>query len=1494
MKKILSLAVALAMIVSVVPMFGLTAAAATETTVLFDAADIDTSTHGDIQLTDYGWTGNEGGAVFSSQWSDTGTWNAQPWGDAGLMFFRSGARSNGTDETKVATFDDYGMTVGAEKVTIDYIYATQEESDNYQRWHFLDVDDNELATVYTDAGSAQTNNVDNAVVEIGGLNGAAVTSLVSHNRAEVLALRGVPFRIEITKAGEGATVVYSYDEDKDGTYEEIATETAPKFNGFKSITANIPQWNKQYAAMALQGLKITADVDASSIAEVTVRTVLSDGKDSGVEDITVLASAGQEYTYTPKSTAPIVVDGTYYVYKADKSTLTITPKAEGENVIELYYEKFDGDGITGSVIADGATCWFADPRTLTVKGEDGENFTYIGYIDNSGNVRATQYDNETGDYEEVLVRSNLQPDDHNNPAFLELPDHHIMIIYSRHTDERGFYYRVSKEPYDITTLAEEKAIATNDATTYPNPFILKGDPDHIYMGWRGIDWHPTLAKLDMPTEANDYTLSFVWGPQQIVRSNIQSSGCRPYAKYASDGENKIWLTYTGTHPDNVPTNPIYCNYIDISDLTLHDAAGKLLQDLTKDRYVVSGSETESETQVVYREDNVRGWVWEIALADDGNPVIAMVKIDSSKTKHDYWLAHFDGTEWKKTDLPDPEFNTTFHENANNGVERCYSGGMSIDKADPHVIYASVPVDGVFGRVFEIVKYTVSDDYGNVTTEAVTENSLKDNARPYVANGSEEGDLRLTWFNGDYYYWIHSSQNGGKGYPVQMMTDTELKPLDVTNNLGDVNSKVYAADADNTVDVTSGEEFTVSMNLLQDDISKGGVLFESGDLKVELEKITNDLATGKYDKYDYAAVAPKITAAGKTEKSQNLFSDADWYLSLSGTNGDKGVSPMGWINYTVTYDGSEVVTYVNGLIDATIQGVDGLTLDATAKIGGIDGIITNFRSTDKALTQAEVRAAMEEFDPDSVNTLESIEIPTETAADLVLPKTTADGKTITWTSDDANVIIDDGIVTRDGEEHQVVLTAAAGDQTKDFTVTVPAKVDVTKENMVLHYDFNDVTGDVVPDLSANGYDAEVKGTAAKFDNGKLDLTANTASGWDTNGYLNVPYDFMKDVRSYSVVEQISGGTDRNDPRLYDFGKNTGNSVFTRLNTVGGANQYQAGLKYNNESTQMVAGKPFATGEYWLVTTYSAKTKETKVYTVTADGIATVAQGNNVVHEPYEISGSTDRNYIGRTQWSADSGQRGNNQDFNGTIDNFMFFNTALTEDEIKAITTAKVSAEAALRITKGEDGTVGLGITFTANVTGTLDSVSEVGFVYAANAKADDGTYTKAGATAEVKLDKVADTFALSITGISNANSARTYTAQPYIVVNGQKIYGETVKASLYDVLIDSIVNAKGASILPERLAAANSVIAFVKKNRKDDSEAKFPGLKEASAKLYDADGKMIKKAADLGISDAESAIIELAAPLSLDAVEIEFADTEITDGGVTGDITADMGFVPEL
>ena len=53
--------------------------------------------------------------------------------------------------------------------------------------------------------------------------------------------------------------------------------------------------------------------------------------------------------------------------------------------------------------------------------------------------------------------------------------------------------------------------------------------------------HPTIGRLPMPNDSNNFKVAFDW-QYQIV----QSTGARPYAKYVSNGKD-TYLTYTTGH-----------------------------------------------------------------------------------------------------------------------------------------------------------------------------------------------------------------------------------------------------------------------------------------------------------------------------------------------------------------------------------------------------------------------------------------------------------------------------------------------------------------------------------------------------------------------------------------------------------------------------------------------------------------------------------------------------------------------------------------------------------------------------------------------------------------------------------------------------------------------------------------------------------------------------------------------------------------------------------
>lgn len=306
----------------------------------------------------------------------------------------------------------------------------------------------------------------------------------------------------------------------------------------------------------------------------------------------------------------------------------------------------------------------------------------------------------------------------------------------------------------------------------------------------------------------------------------------------------------------------------------------------------------------------------------------------------------------------------------------------------------------------------------------------------------------------------------------------------------------------------------------------------------------------------------------------------------------------------------------------------------------------------------------------------IDMPAVVWYDVIMPEATSTGLPITWVSSRPEVLSETGIVHSPADADALVaMTAYVGDATSTIDVLVP-KRDPERALMARYcFETFDLLADgKVRDYSPRRNDAQALGSAAI--NGKLDLTANTNAGFATNGYLLAPQGMLDSLRSYTFMADINAASLEHQPRVYDFGSGSGNSVFLRAEAMG------AGVKYNGGTTVVVPSQtPLATGkDYRLAVTFDAATHTT---TIIIDGEVT-AQSDAITAEPYMLArvAKDARNYIGRTQWW-DAGVKGDNVDFQGTIDNFRLYATALTPEEIarvyatEGITSVEAASEALL-------------------------------------------------------------------------------------------------------------------------------------------------------------------------------------------------------------------------
>ena len=222
---------------------------------------------------------------------------------------------------------------------------------------------------------------------------------------------------------------------------------------------------------------------------------------------------------------------------------------------------------------------------------------------------------------------------------------------------------------------------------------------------------------------------------------------------------------------------LYLNVIDINNGNgpiLRDLAGTQLSIINNGVFNVSKTDSYASSYpktIVDKSSNIRNWVWQIALDKDENPVIAYPHIDNDKTSHVYWYARWNGSEWRRTWVQ--YAGHAFHQNWNK-TERCYSGGMTLDPDNINDMYLSIPTkDGQYNKdgVYEIWRYTI-DDEGNVAgSEQITKNSPKNNVRPFILPGSKNSKLRLSWMQGDYYYWM-VNKNYPQGYPTSVLCNYE--------------------------------------------------------------------------------------------------------------------------------------------------------------------------------------------------------------------------------------------------------------------------------------------------------------------------------------------------------------------------------------------------------------------------------------------------------------------------------------------------------------------------------------------------------------------------------------------------------------------------------------------------------------------------------------------------------------------------------------------------
>jgi hypothetical protein len=198
-----------------------------------------------------------------------------------------------------------------------------------------------------------------------------------------------------------------------------------------------------------------------------------------------------------------------------------------------------------SFTADGAWCWFSDPRAVYHDGK-----LYAGWMTSNGSVQVGEFDPRGGGAPTVVtLAERFQIDDHDHPALVFLPDGRLAVFYAPHA-AGDLHLRFTRRPGDLGEWTPDRTLGFDRrggprGVTYSNPVLLASEANALYVFWRGSDFKPTFAV------STDFGAT--WGePRTLIRPVGSSNDVRPYVKYWSDGQGRIDFLFTDGHPRNEP------------------------------------------------------------------------------------------------------------------------------------------------------------------------------------------------------------------------------------------------------------------------------------------------------------------------------------------------------------------------------------------------------------------------------------------------------------------------------------------------------------------------------------------------------------------------------------------------------------------------------------------------------------------------------------------------------------------------------------------------------------------------------------------------------------------------------------------------------------------------------------------------------------------------------------------------------------------------------
>jgi hypothetical protein len=426
----------------------------------------------------------------------------------------------------------------------------------------------------------------------------------------------------------------------------------------------------------------------------------------------------------------------------------------------------------------GAWCWFQDQRAI-IDDRNPEKVILLTGVVTYGSKESEQcgdidlYWAVISDKIKKPIRSKgrielddrLQMDDHASPAFMIRPDGKYLVTWSKHGNDKYIRTNISTEPGNPNNWkGKVLSDAPQRGITYTNPYFLSAENNGkglIFNGIRSLGFDSNFIW------SNDLGENWNYGGRVLDANDSwpnNPDGGRAYVKYAGDGKSKVHLFSTDDHPlvnfnkeRTAPgpyLNSIYYAYIEkgklykdngiVIDENLLDDKGVPPTQMTllmKDSTLVGGSAMR------------RGWVTDIKVADDNNPIgIIQFRANDNPMDHRYFYVRKKDGEWNVN------FLAYGGDYIADDKQEDYTGLASVDAANPDVVFISTSCDPVTGKplISKVTNKQQNEIFVGKTTDlgktwkwvALTKDSDCDNVRPIVPEW-EPGKSMVLWLKGDY-------------------------------------------------------------------------------------------------------------------------------------------------------------------------------------------------------------------------------------------------------------------------------------------------------------------------------------------------------------------------------------------------------------------------------------------------------------------------------------------------------------------------------------------------------------------------------------------------------------------------------------------------------------------------------------------------------------------------------------------------------------------------